>query len=177
MKKTLIIATLLTTAMFAALPAHAASYQDRAMTTGALFGGATGAAIGSNSNQAVEGAIFGAVLGTIAGAIIADNHQPVAYHHPRPYRKHVINKRGHRGHKATQYRHQRKHGYYKRHHKAERYGHQRSRHVVRGYGHKRDGSRWSDYRSAKRHDYRNRSDRHNRSERSERNNRRDRNDS
>lgn len=76
MKKTLMIATLLTTAMFATSLAQAGPYQDRAMATGAIFGGATGAAIGSGSDQAVEGAIFGAVLGTIAGAIIADNHQP-----------------------------------------------------------------------------------------------------
>ena len=41
MKKTLAIATLLSTALLASSPAQAASYQDRAMTTGAVVGATT----------------------------------------------------------------------------------------------------------------------------------------
>jgi len=123
MKKNLVIAAMLTTALFASSVTPAASYQDRAMATGAIFGGATGAAIGSGTNQAVEGAIFGAVFGTIAGAIIADHHQPeyVVYHHPRPYRKHVIHRHRYYGHKAHHYRHDD----YRHRHKVGRYAHYR----------------------------------------------------
>jgi uncharacterized protein YcfJ len=104
MKKRLAIATLLSTALLASPVTQAASYQDRAMTTGAVVGATSGAIIGSNSNQAIEGAIFGAVLGTIAGAIIASNNQPVTvvhtqrrpvvehhvYHQPRPVVQHRV---------------------------------------------------------------------------------------
>ena len=75
--KSFITTALLSTALLAAPVAQAASYQDRAMGTGAVVGATTGAVIGSSHHQAVEGAIFGAVLGTIAGAIIANQHQPV----------------------------------------------------------------------------------------------------
>ena len=125
MKKRLAIATLLSTALLASPVTQAASYQDRAMTTGAVVGATSGAVIGSNSNQAVEGAIFGAVLGTIAGAIIAQNQQPVTvvhtqrrpmvehhvYHHPRPvvqrrvvYSKHrpVVERHVYRDHRPVQ---------------------------------------------------------------------------
>ncbi|TLS76477.1 hypothetical protein FE236_06360 [Mariprofundus erugo] len=75
--KRILIVTALTTAMFAASVAQAASYQDRSMATGAVVGATTGAVVGSASHQVVEGAVFGAVLGTIAGAVIASQHEPV----------------------------------------------------------------------------------------------------
>ncbi len=84
MYKNLLSATLLSTALLAAPVSQAASYQDRAMTTGAVVGATTGAVVGSNNNQAVEGAIFGAVLGTIAGAVIASQAEPVTVVHTRP---------------------------------------------------------------------------------------------
>jgi len=84
--KRILSAVVVTTALFAAPVVQAASYQDRAMGTGAVVGATTGAVIGSGQNQAVQGAIFGAVLGTIAGAVIASQHQPAAYvvQQPRP---------------------------------------------------------------------------------------------
>ncbi len=163
MKKPLAIAAMLTAALFTSSTAQAASYQDRAMTTGAVFGGATGAAVGSSSNRAIEGAIFGAVLGTIAGAIIADQYRPTpvvqTYHRPVVRRHHA----------------------YRQHHVyrvAKRRAHLRhDRYVARGYGHHRSGTRWSDYRATRHHDYRNPANRHDRSEQSERRSHRGYNDS
>ncbi len=75
--KSFITVTLLSAALLVAPAAQSASYQDRAMGTGAVVGATTGAVIGSSHNQVVQGAIFGAVLGTIAGAIIANQQQSV----------------------------------------------------------------------------------------------------
>ena len=175
MKKPIAIVAMLIAALFASSAAQAASYQDRAMTTGAVFGGATGAAVGSNSNQAVEGAIFGAVLGTIAGAIIANqyrpapvvqtHHRPVVkrhvYSHHRPAVKHHTFKQQRRLHRVTE----------------QRAHHRQNRYVARGYGHQRSGTRWSDYRASKRQDYRNPVNRHGRNEQSERRSHRGHNDS
>ncbi|MDT8376576.1 MAG: glycine zipper domain-containing protein [Mariprofundaceae bacterium] len=104
MKKTLTIATLLSTALLASPPVQAASYQDRAMTTGAVVGATTGAVVGSNSNQAVEGAIFGAVLGTIAGAIIADQYRPAPVVYTRTHRP-VVKRHIHVQHRPVVKRH------------------------------------------------------------------------
>jgi len=161
MKKSLAIAAMLTTALFTSSLAQAGSYQDRAMTTGALFGGATGAAIGSNNDQAVEGAIFGAVIGTIAGAIIADIHQPapVIYSNHKPsVKRHVYSH-----HRSALKRHaykQQRHADRVAEHRAQR---RYDRQVARGYGH--HSSRWGDYRTGKRHDKAERLNRHERSER------------
>jgi hypothetical protein len=173
MKKSIAIAATLTAALFASSPVQAASYQDRAMTTGAVFGGTTGAVIGSNSNQAVEGAIFGALLGTIAGVIIADQHRPapVVYARHRP----VVKRHVYSHHRPAVKRHA-----YKHQRRAHRVTEQRVRHdryVARGYGHPRSGTRWSDYRAAKRHDYRNPVKRRDRGGRSERRSHRGDNDS
>jgi hypothetical protein len=175
MKKSIAIAAMLTAALFALSPAQAASYQDRAMATGAVFGGTTGAAIGSNSNQAVEGAIFGAVLGTIAGIIIADQHRPapVVYTHHRPVVKRHVYSHQRPAVKRHAYKHQRR-----VHRVAEQRAHHRqNRYVAQGYGHHRSGTRRSDYRAAKRHDYRNPVNRHGRSEQSGRRSHRGDNDS
>lgn len=166
MKKSIAIAAMLTTALFASSPVQAASYQDRAMTTGAVFGGATGAAIGSSSNQAVEGAIFGALLGTIAGIIIADRYhpEPVVQIHHRPVVKRHIYSHHRPAVRRHTYKHQRR-----AHRVAEQRAHHRqNRYVAQGYGHPRSGTRWSDYRAAKRHDYRNPVERRDRGGRSER---------
>jgi len=155
MKNAFMIAILLSSALFVSPVTHAASYQDQAMVTGAIVGGASGAIIGSNQHRAVEGAIFGAVLGTVAGAIIGNQRQSaVAYHHPRPQRSHVIKHR-YRTHKATHDRHNHhQHDYQSRHHKAKHYFHHRhGRYVAQGYGHRTE-NRWRDYRAAKRHAYR-----------------------
>ncbi len=175
MKKPLAIAAMLTTALFISSPAQAASYRDRAMTTGAIFGGATGAAVGSNSNRAVEGAIFGAVLGTIAGAIIADQYRPapIAQTHHRP----VVRHHAYSHHRPVV----RRHHAYRQHHAyrvAERRAHLRhDRYVARGYGHHRSGTYWSDYRATRHHGYRNPVNRHDRSEQSEHRSHRGLNDS
>jgi len=167
MKKTLAIATLLSTALLASSPAQAASYQDRAMTTGAVVGATTGAVVGSNSNQAVEGAIFGAVLGTIAGAIIANQHQPVTVVHTghRP----VVKRHVYTQHRPVVKRHARV---------AKQRAHLRhERYVAQGYGHQRNQNRWSDYRAAKRHDSRAPVQQHDRGERNERRSHRSHNES
>lgn len=85
--KSWITAALLGTTLFTASASLAASYEDRAMATGAVVGATTGAVAGSGYNQAVEGAIFGAILGTVAGAVIASRQQPVyvVTHRPRPH--------------------------------------------------------------------------------------------
>ena len=163
MKKSIAITAMLTAALFTSSLAQAASYQDRAMTTGAVFGGTTGAVIGSNSNQAVEGAIFGALLGTIAGVIIADQHRPapVVYTHHRP----VVKRHVYSHHRPAVKRHAYKHQ--RRAHRVteQRARHRNDRYVARGYGHPRSGTRRSDYRAAKRHDSRTPVQRHGRSER------------
>ena len=83
--KAFITAALLSVTLLAAPIAQAASYQDRAMATGAVVGATTGAVVGSAQNQAFEGALFGAVLGTIAGAVIGNQQQPVhVVHQPAP---------------------------------------------------------------------------------------------
>lgn len=98
--KRIITITLLTTALLAAPVVQAASYQDRAMATGAVVGATTGAVAGSSSDQAVQGAIFGAVLGTIAGAVIASQYQEqviyVAPHQPRVHHKPAVARYEHR---------------------------------------------------------------------------------
>ena len=104
--KRIITAALLTSALLAAPVAQAASYQDRAMATGAV--------VGSSHNQAVQGAIFGAVLGTIAGVVISSQHQPVhvVKQHPRPHYKPVAHHK-HRAQKVYYSRsNNRNHGLY-----------------------------------------------------------------
>ena len=123
--KRMITAALLTSALLAAPVAQAASYQDRAMATGAVVGATTGAVVGSSHNQAVEGAIFGAVLGTIAGAVIASQHQPVyvAQQQPRPHYKPVSHHYQPRTQKASySHNHNRKHD---RNADSRSYGHER----------------------------------------------------
>ena len=155
MKKTLAIATLLSTALLASSPAQAASYQDRAMTTGAVVGATTGAVVGSNSNQTVEGAIFGAVLGTIAGAIIANNNHQATVVHTR--HRPVVKRHVYTQHRPVVKRHARV---------AKQRAHLRhERYVAQGYGHQCNQNRWGDYRAAKRHDSRAPVQRHDRSER------------
>jgi len=113
--KSLITAVLLSAALLAAPVSQAASYQDRAMTTGAVVGATTGAVVGAGSNQVVEGAIFGAVLGTMAGAIIGSQYQPV----------YVVEHERHRPHyRPVRYEHEREHSYSR---ERGRYHDQRSR--------------------------------------------------
>jgi len=101
--KRFLSAVVLTSALLAAPVIQAASYQDRAMGTGAVVGATTGAVIGSSQNQAVEGAIFGAILGTIAGAVIASQHQPayVVHQQPRTHYQPVAQHHEHRMQKPT----------------------------------------------------------------------------
>jgi uncharacterized protein YcfJ len=101
--KSFITAALLITALLIAPVTQAASYQDRAMATGAVVGATTGAVIGSGHNQVIEGAIFGAVLGTIAGAIIANQHRPayVVQHQPRAHYKPVRHQYERRSYKQS----------------------------------------------------------------------------
>lgn len=102
--KRITTATLLFTALFAASVAETASYEDKAMATGAVIGATTGAVIGSTSNKTAEGAVAGALLGTVAGAVIASQSEPTVVVQPPAPHKQVVRRHEHHLEKAS-YKH------------------------------------------------------------------------